>query len=182
MLRSHVIINKGVYMYKKCMLFFLIIVGLIISVGCAQEESHQNEKEHRITLEPEPAEGGKIEGEGVYPENKEVAVEAKPTENYTFSSWIEEGETVSYDKLYRFTLRENRHLKALFEKEMLTISLFFADRKYTDSGTPGPHGYVTPISREIKPVEDVEKRAALALKKLLEGPTPEEESEKNSLR
>jgi len=76
-----------------------------------------------ISLEAQPAEGGKVEGEGKYPYEDEVTVEAIPEDGYEFVNWTENDDVVSEEKEYTFTAEESRHLKANFEIKTYEVDL-----------------------------------------------------------
>ena len=61
-----------------------------------------------------PAEGGYVEGAGTYVEGATCRLEAYPSEGYTFDAWTENGEVVSTEQSYSFTVTSNRFLTAKF--------------------------------------------------------------------
>lgn len=66
----------------------------------------------------DPDEGGKVEAEKAYEKNTEVTIVAKPTYGYNFIKWVDEdGNDVSRETKYTFTISENRTLRAVFEKK-----------------------------------------------------------------
>jgi len=166
-------------MYNKLVVIFFVVLSLVFIAGCQQEEENDNEiKEYYIELEAEPSEGGETSGEGKFEIGREITIEAKPTDNYTFTGWQEEGEIIATDKSYSFTVREDRHLIAVFEEIDTEVYLYFGNREAIETGNPGPHGYVTPIAWEIDPDEDTEAILLATINKLIEGPTPEMKEEK----
>lgn len=114
-------------MLKKSNILLLLafVVVFAFAVGCA-EESYQ------VNVEAYPSEGGQVTGEGTYPLDTEVSVEAEPAEGYIFKEWQEEGETVSTEKIFKFAVNEDRNLTALFKKEVLTgETVEYADERKT---------------------------------------------------
>jgi len=69
---------------------------------------------YNIGATPSPAEGGSIEGTGIYEQGTEITLTATPAEGYTFVNWTEDGEVVSTDAEYTFTVEGNRTLVANF--------------------------------------------------------------------
>ena len=69
-----------------------------------------------IKVEADSAEGGSVTGGGTYEEGMEITVTATPNSNYEFAGWKENGQTVSEDKNYTFTVNGERELVGVFEK------------------------------------------------------------------
>ena len=61
-----------------------------------------------------PENGGTVTGGGVYSENVECTLTATANEGYVFVNWTENGEVVSTDATYSFTVTESRDLAAHF--------------------------------------------------------------------
>lgn len=69
---------------------------------------------YTIGLSVDPEGGGVASGSGTVSEGQTVTVTATASEGYNFISWQENGETVSTDAEYTFTVSENRKLTAVF--------------------------------------------------------------------
>jgi len=95
----------------KLLIVILITAIAAFAPGCVEE--------YRVSLEADPREGGQLSGEGSYRTGTEVTVEAESAEGYLFREWKENGETVHTEKSYRFTVEEDRSLRAVFEEELL---------------------------------------------------------------
>ena len=67
-----------------------------------------------IDVTANPAEGGEVSGGGTYQEGVECTLTATANSGYIFSSWTENGNTVSTDANYTFTVSDNRTLVANF--------------------------------------------------------------------
>ena len=67
-----------------------------------------------ITAEANNAAYGTVTGGGTYEEGETCTVTASPAEGYVFSAWTEDGETVSTDAIYGFTVESARNLVAVF--------------------------------------------------------------------
>ena len=67
-----------------------------------------------ITVEANPTEGGIVSGGGEYDYGTECTLTATANEGYTFMYWTENGEVVSAEATYCFTVNCNRSLMANF--------------------------------------------------------------------
>ena len=76
---------------------------------------------YTISASANPAEGGTIEGSGVYTYGQNVVLTATANANYNFVSWTENGEVVSTDAEYSFIATADRTLVANFELESSII-------------------------------------------------------------
>ena len=76
-----------------------------------------------------PTEGGTVSGSGTYQDGTECTLTATPSENYTFTNWTENGEVVSTDAIYSFTVNADRTLVANF-------AVSGGDHAYVDLGLP----------------------------------------------
>ena len=74
-----------------------------------------------ITATASPAEGGTVSGSGAYAEGTGCTLTATPAEGYTFLNWTENGEVVSTENPYSFTVTGERDLIAHFLNENLNI-------------------------------------------------------------
>ncbi|MDR2084923.1 MAG: T9SS type A sorting domain-containing protein [Bacteroidales bacterium] len=75
-----------------------------------------------ITLISDPTEGGILTGDGNYQEGTPITVSAIANEGYEFVNWTENGNQVSTNLNYSFTVNRNRILKANFV-EIFTLEL-----------------------------------------------------------
>lgn len=67
-----------------------------------------------VTVTVNPVEGGTVEGAGEYYRESEVTLVAIPNYGFAFSNWTENGEVVSTEASYTFTLMDDRTLVANF--------------------------------------------------------------------
>ena len=79
-----------------------------------------------IAATPNPTEGGTITGAGDYEQNAICNLTAIANEGYIFANWTENGEVVSTDATYTFTVDAARTLVANFD----------LDHTYVDLGLP----------------------------------------------
>lgn len=67
-----------------------------------------------IDVAANPIEGGSVTGGGTYTEGASCTVSATANTNYTFTNWTENGNVVSTNASYTFTVNSNRNLVANF--------------------------------------------------------------------
>ena len=69
---------------------------------------------YSIEATPNPAEGGTVTGQGNYNSDATCTLTATPTEGYVFANWTENGNVVSTDASYSFTVTSDKILVANF--------------------------------------------------------------------
>lgn len=69
----------------------------------------------KVTASVNPAEGGTVEGAGIYSAGATVNLTATAANGYRFVNWTQNGEEVSTSAVYTFTASKNRELTANFE-------------------------------------------------------------------
>lgn len=77
---------------------------------------------YNITLAANPAEGGTVAGEGLYLEGTEITITATPGEIYNFVNWTLDGEEVSTEAEYTFTVMAEGEYVANFEYKSYDIT------------------------------------------------------------
>ncbi len=101
-------------MYSKSkkitgLIVVMVIVALLfLLTGCSPV--------YEISTAAEPAEGGKTTGEGTYRTGETAFLTAEAAAGYRFVKWKSEGETVSTASENEFTVEQEAHLVAVFEK------------------------------------------------------------------
>ena len=96
-------------------------------------------EEYTITVSANPTNGGTVSGGGIYQEGQQCTVTATANEGYTFINWTENGEQVSTNANYTFTVNSNRTLVANFTAASYIIA---ASMEPENSGTiTGAGGY-----------------------------------------
>lgn len=78
---------------------------------------------HNIQGEPNPQDGGSINGTGFYNYGEAATLIANPTTGFFFVSWSENGNIVSQNPEYTFTVTNDRYLVALFAEEVYILNL-----------------------------------------------------------
>ena len=82
-----------------------------------------------INATANPAEGGEVSGGGAYQEGAECTLTATANEGYTFTNWTENGEVVSVDATYSFTVNGDRNL-------VVNFAVSGGEHAYVDLGLP----------------------------------------------
>ena len=87
---------------------------------------------YTISVSANPVLGGTVSGGGTYQQGQSCTVHATPNTGYTFTNWTENGNVVSTNAHYTFTVTGNRTLVANFTQQQFTIT---ATADPTSSGT-----------------------------------------------
>ncbi|MBQ3404097.1 MAG: S-layer homology domain-containing protein, partial [Oscillospiraceae bacterium] len=74
-----------------------------------------------------PAGGGTVTGTKKYVKSDDAVLSAEPTTGYKFVNWTEDGNAVSTDNPYTFTVTGDRNLVANFEKQTFTVKFVNED-------------------------------------------------------
>ena len=77
---------------------------------------------YTITVSANPTNGGSVTGGGTFQEGQSCTVSATANTGYTFSNWTENGNVVSTQASYTFTVNSNRTLVANFAAQQFTIT------------------------------------------------------------
>jgi uncharacterized repeat protein (TIGR02543 family) len=77
---------------------------------------------YTITVSASPRDGGTVTGGGSYQQGQSCTVSATPNTGYTFTNWTENGNVVSTNANYTFTVTGNRSLVANFSQQQFTIT------------------------------------------------------------
>ena len=70
---------------------------------------------YTITLSASPSNGGTVTGGGVYEEGQSCTISATPATNYVFVKWTKNGQQVTTNATYSFTVTENATFVAQFQ-------------------------------------------------------------------
>ena len=96
----------------------------------------QSAEKCQIGLKASPAEGGTVSGAGEYDCDTSAAVKAVANKGYHFVRWEDwQGNVVSKDTSYSFTVKESTTLTAVFAKDGATPSQSGGTDQNTDKGT-----------------------------------------------
>ena len=80
-------------------------------------------KSYNINVAANPSNGGTVTGGGSYNHGQSCTVTATPATGYTFIRWTENGNQVSTNASYTFTVTGNRNLVAQFQQQTYTINV-----------------------------------------------------------
>ena len=78
-----------------------------------------------ITATANPPQGGSVSGSGSYGYGATCTLTATPNNGYYFLNWTEDGNVVSYDIAYSFTVNDDRNLVANFVEGESTCTISF---------------------------------------------------------
>ncbi|ACB84628.1 InlB B-repeat-containing protein [Natranaerobius thermophilus] len=134
-------------MSGRKLVYLVIVISLMVLTvfvtGCTQEKKAGDEQakqdedepnEYKVEVQANPEEAGEITGEGTYEEGEKVELEAVSKEGYEFKKWHLEGEDISEDKKYNFTMEKDKKFQAVFETEY-NSDKFEQITTETDDGT-----------------------------------------------
>ena len=77
---------------------------------------------YNISVSANPTNGGTVSGGGTYQQGQSCTVTATPANGYTFQRWTENGQQVSTQANYTFTVTGDRTLVAQFQAQSYTIT------------------------------------------------------------
>jgi uncharacterized repeat protein (TIGR02543 family) len=79
---------------------------------------------YTVTVTASPAEGGTVEGQGIYEYNNPAVITATANEGYTFAGWTVNGEAVEgVEPTYNFNVTGNTEIVALFTINSYTVNV-----------------------------------------------------------
>ena len=78
---------------------------------------------YNISVSANPTNGGTVSGGGTYQQGQSCTVNATSNNGYTFTNWTENGNVVSTNARYSFTVTGNRTLVANFTQQNYTINV-----------------------------------------------------------
>ena len=79
-------------------------------------------QQYTINVSANPTNGGSVTGGGSYDQGTNCTVRATANTGYTFTNWTENGNVVSTQASYTFTVNGNRTLVANFTQQQFTIT------------------------------------------------------------
>ncbi len=92
---------------------------------------------YTVSVSANPTNGGTVSGGGTYQQGQQCTVHATANTGYTFTNWTENGNVVSTNANYSFTVTSNRTLVANFTAQTYTIT---ATANPTNGGTVAGDG------------------------------------------
>lgn len=71
---------------------------------------------YTISINCIPEDGGDVQGGGQYADGSDCIIIASPAIGYHFVGWMEDGEFISTDEIYEFTVTGDKEIDAVFEE------------------------------------------------------------------
>jgi hypothetical protein len=78
---------------------------------------------YMVSAVADPVDGGSIEGAGIHPEDSTAELIAIPAQGYDFVEWTENGDVVSTDATYIFSVTSDRSLIAHFQIQEFDVQV-----------------------------------------------------------
>lgn len=97
--------------------------------------AYSSEVAYTITATANPAEGGTVTGAGTFDQDATCTLVATANEGYSFVNWTENGNQVSIEAQYSFTVNSDRTLQANFVSDQANIYVITAMANPTNGGT-----------------------------------------------
>jgi uncharacterized repeat protein (TIGR02543 family) len=106
-------------------------------------------EKYQVTLEANPEEGGTVNGDGEYPVDATVIIEAEPNPGFIFLNWTENETEITTEGVYSFSMRaEDVSLTANFQEvetiQVTGVSLNTAEITLTEGETETLEATVEP--------------------------------------
>ena len=111
--------------------------------------AHFQANNYVIGVLANPASSGTVSGGGNYSYGQSCMVMATANEGYIFTYWTEDGNMVSREASYTFTVTDNRNLIANFEEHQLSDYAITVSANPSDGGTvtgAGTYNYGTSVT------------------------------------
>ena len=102
--------------------------------------AHFTQTSYNVTVSANPTNGGTVSGGGAFTYGQSCTVNATAATGYTFTNWTENGNVVSSNASYTFSVTTNRTLVAHFTANTYTISVSASP---TNGGTVSGGGTCT---------------------------------------
>lgn len=138
------------------MIIFLLLTSFLIACSKTPETEENNNVENDKDLEDLRDQDSELEKDAE--KDEDINERGSPEENATENEIKEEKEEAKIPTNQQST-------------KTIKINLFFADKAAAENDTPGKHGYVTPVQREITASESFLKST---LEELIAGPKEKE--------
>ena len=107
-----------------------------------------------INVSVNPTDAGTVTGDGTYDYGTSCTVTATPIQRYVFVGWTEEGNIVSTETSYTFTVTANRNLVANFEMPMVEIRAIVDPEEAASISGTGTYEYGATVTLTLNRNED----------------------------
>lgn len=108
---------------------------------CEIQALYQEAMSYLVTVAPNPIAGGSVSGGGIYYAGTTATVTAVPSTGYTFINWTENGNVVSTNASYSFTVTGDRNLVANFTIQQFMINTSSNPANGGTTGGGGAYNY-----------------------------------------
>ena len=116
--------------------------------------AHFTANTYTISVSASPTNGGTVSGGGTCTYGQSCTVNATPATGYSFIGWMENGNTVSNNPRYTFTVTGNRTLVANFKVETYTIDATVNPAIGGEIIGAGTYEYGAQATLKVVPAED----------------------------
>ena len=107
-----------------------------------------------ISVSVNPTDAGTVTGDGTYDYGTSCTVTATPIQRYEFVGWTEDGNIVSTETSYTFTVTANRNLVANFEMPMVEIRAIVDPEEAASISGTGTYEYGATVTLTLNRNED----------------------------
>ena len=111
-------------------------------------------EDYTVTVSANPSNGGTVAGGGTYQQGQSCTVTATPAAGYTFTNWTENGNVVSNNATYSFTVTGDRVLVANFDMIMVEISATVDPEEAASISGTGTYSYGETVTLILERNED----------------------------
>jgi hypothetical protein len=111
-------------------------------------------EDYTITVSANPSDGGIVAGGGTYQQGQSCSVTATANDGYTFTNWTENGNVVSNNATYSFTVTGDRILVANFDMIMVEISATVDPEEAASISGTGTYSYGETVTLILERNED----------------------------
>ena len=116
--------------------------------------AHFQMESYTISVAADPVEGGTLTGGGTYNYGESCTVVATANEGYDFVNWTENGNAVSTDASYTFTVTGDRTLVANFEAQTFDVKVSIEPMEAATATGEGNYAYGTEVTLTLLRNED----------------------------
>ena len=107
----------------------IVLMAVVISSGCSKHDDTNNGDtgQYTISVSANPTNGGIVTGSGTYQRGHSCTVTVRTNPGYTFVNWMENGNVVSTDAYYTFSVNGDHTLVAIFNDGSNNIITVFSN-------------------------------------------------------
>ena len=109
--------------YSDAALKVYFLTGNGKDMPCWPKDDEPQPVVYPLTLEVADGEGGTVDGAGSYAEGTEVYVNAIPGDGYSFEKWTKDGETISTEASFTYTMPASAVTGCPFVKNPIRLHL-----------------------------------------------------------